>query len=114
MPVATTNHGLAFLEVFNHEVQTPAAATVLGVAIKVVGFDYHDERRGIVAVWRRDGARQELAVTDLVFGPDAVAAWVQPAYPPPALRRRKASTDNRRGSWLTGSKPRPARTRLGS
>jgi hypothetical protein len=71
---------VAFLEVFNNEVQTPTVATVLGVPIDVVGFDYHDERRGIVAVCRRDGARQELAVADLIFPPDAVVAWVQAAY----------------------------------
>jgi hypothetical protein len=52
----------------------------LGVAIEVVGFDYQDERCGIVAVCRRDGARPELAVADLVFAPDSVAAWVQAAY----------------------------------
>lgn len=70
----------AFLEVFSSEVRTPAPATVVDVPVEVVGFDYLDERRGIVAECRRDGARQDLAVVDLVFPPDAVAAWVQAAY----------------------------------
>ncbi len=36
----------AFVEVFHQEVRLPAAATVLGMPIDVVGFDYHDERLG--------------------------------------------------------------------
>jgi hypothetical protein len=71
---------VAFFEVFNQEVQTPTAATVLEVPMDVVGFDYHDECRGIVAQCRRDSARQDLAVVDLIFLPDSVAAWVQAAY----------------------------------
>lgn len=70
----------AFLEVFNQEAQLPAAATVLGTPVEVVRFDYLDERRGIVACCRRDGAACDLAAVDLVFPPDAVAAWVQAAY----------------------------------
>lgn len=70
----------AFLEVFMSEVTTPAAATVLDVPIEVVGFDYQDERQGIVARCRRDGANQEHGVADLIFPADTVAAWVQAAY----------------------------------
>ena len=70
----------AFVEVFIQEVRLPASATVLGVPVDVVGFDYRDERLGIVARCRRGGVRQDLAVVDLFFPPDAVAAWVQAAY----------------------------------
>ena len=70
----------AFLEVFNQEAQLPAGATVLGAPVEVVGFDYRDDRRSIVACCRRDGVAQDLAAADLVFPPDAVAAWVQAAY----------------------------------
>jgi hypothetical protein len=48
--------------------------------VDVVGFDYHDERLGIVARCRRDGARQDLAMVDLSFPPDTVAAWLHAAY----------------------------------
>jgi hypothetical protein len=70
----------AFLEVFNQEVRLPAVATVLGVPVDVVGFDYRDERLGLVARCRRDRVSQDLAVVDLMFPPTAVAAWVQAAY----------------------------------
>jgi RNase P/RNase MRP subunit POP5 len=70
----------AFLEVFTGEVTVPGAATVLGVAVEVVGFDFRDARRGIVARCRRDSLEQELAAVDLVFAPDSVGAWVQAAY----------------------------------
>jgi hypothetical protein len=70
----------AFVEVFNQEVRLPATATVLGMPVDVVGFDYHDERPGIVARCRRDGARQDLAMVDLSFPPDTVAAWLYAAY----------------------------------
>jgi hypothetical protein len=70
----------AFLEVFHHEVLLPAAATVLGIPVDVFGFDYRNDRQGIVARCRRDGARQDLTLADLIFPPDTVAAWVQAAY----------------------------------
>jgi hypothetical protein len=70
----------AFLEVFNQDVPLPISATVLGMPVEVVGFDYRDERRGVVARCRRDGSRQDLAVVDLILQPDTVAAWVQAAY----------------------------------
>lgn len=71
---------IAFVEVFNQEVRLPVAATLLGVSVDVVGFDYHDQRSGIVARCRRNGARQDLAMVDLFFPPDTVAAWLHAAY----------------------------------
>jgi hypothetical protein len=71
---------VAFLEVFNQEVRLPAAATVLGVPVEVVGFDYRDGRRGVVAECRREATHQAVAVVDLTFPPDSAAAWVQAAY----------------------------------
>ena len=70
----------AFLQAFTDEVDTPVTALVLGTEIEVIGFDYHDERHGIVAACRRDGAQQELAAADLIFPPDTPAAWIQAAY----------------------------------
>jgi hypothetical protein len=70
----------AFLEVFIQEAPLPAAATVLGTPVEVIGFDYSGERRGILACCRRDGVSVDLAAVDLLFPPDAVAAWVQAAY----------------------------------
>jgi hypothetical protein len=70
----------AFLEVFNQEARLPAAATVLGMPVDVVGLDYRDDRQGTMAPCRRDGARQDLTPADLIFPPDTAAAWVQAAY----------------------------------
>jgi hypothetical protein len=70
----------AFLAVFDEEVTLPAAASMLGMPVEVVGFDYLDDRYGIVAKCHRDGSTQDLAVVDLIFPPDSVAAWVQAAY----------------------------------
>ncbi len=67
-------------EVFNQEVRLPAAATVLGMPVEVVGFDYLDDRHGVVAECRRDVSHQAMAVVDLTFPPDSSAAWVQAAY----------------------------------
>ncbi len=58
----------------------PISATLLGMSVEVVGFDYRDERQGVVAHCRRDDPKQDLAVVDVVFPPDTVAAWVQAAY----------------------------------
>jgi hypothetical protein len=70
----------AFFEVFASEVRTPAAATVLGTELEVLGFDYVDVRQGIVARVRRQGAEQDVHVADLIFPSDSVAARVQAAY----------------------------------
>jgi hypothetical protein len=95
----------AFLEVFNQEVRLLAAATVLGIAVEVIGFDHRDERRGVFARCRRDSVCEDLTVVDLVFPPDTVAAWAQAAY------RRWLGADPRpydmpagwRPSWLSDS-----------
>jgi hypothetical protein len=71
---------VAFLEVFNQEVRLPAGASVLGMSVDVIRFDYRDERFGIVAECRRGGSRQMLPVVDLVISPDTIAAWLQAAY----------------------------------
>jgi hypothetical protein len=68
----------AFLEAFTNVV--PVTATVVGVPVEVVGFDYHDMRHGVMAKCRRGTHRQELGAADVIFPPDTTAAWVQAAY----------------------------------
>jgi hypothetical protein len=70
----------AFLTAFEEETRLPARATVLDIEVQVTGFDYRDERQGVLARCRREKVRQELAVADLVFPPGTTAAWVQAAY----------------------------------
>jgi len=70
-----------FLQVFQDEVAVPVAATVLGVAVEVTGFDLEgDERRGLVARCRRQETDDVLSLADVHFGPNTVAGWLHAAY----------------------------------
>ncbi len=71
---------VAFHELFSSEVATPVVATVLGLTVEVIGFDYHDARHGVMATCRRDKVTHELGAADVIFPPDSTAAWVQAAY----------------------------------
>lgn len=70
-----------FLQVFQDEVAVPVAATVLGVAVEVTGFDLEgDERRGLVAHCRHQETEDALSLADVHFGPNTVAGWLHTAY----------------------------------
>ena len=70
-----------FLQVFQDEVALPVAATVLGVAVEVTGFDLGgDERRGLVARCRHQETDDVLSLADVHFGPNTVAGWLHAAY----------------------------------
>ena len=70
-----------FLQVFQDEIVTPASATVLGMAVEVIGFDLEgDERRGLVARCRHLGATGTVALADVHFEPDSVAGRLHAAY----------------------------------
>ncbi|MDQ1358209.1 MAG: hypothetical protein QOG44_2582 [Acidimicrobiaceae bacterium] len=70
-----------FLQVFQDEIVTPAAATVLGVAVEVISFDLEgDERRGLVALCRHHEDVGTVAIADVHFEPDSVAGWLHAAY----------------------------------
>jgi hypothetical protein len=90
----TTEQLSGFLQVFQDEVTIPISATVLGVAVEVVGFDQEgDERRGLIARCRHLKTTESVALADVHFGRDSVAGWFHAAYrtwlflrPFPALR----------------------------
>jgi hypothetical protein len=85
-----------YLQVFEDEGTTPISATVIGVAVEVVGFDLEgDERRGLIARCQHPGATETVALADVHFGPDSVAGWLHAAYRtwlclPPFSARRPA------------------------
>ena len=70
-----------FLQVFQVEVDVPVAATVVGVAVEVTGFDLEgDERRGLVARCRHQETEDVLSLADVHFDPNSVAGWFHAAY----------------------------------
>jgi hypothetical protein len=70
-----------FLQVFQDEVAIPVAATVLGVAIEVTGFDLEgDERRGLVACCRHHETEDVVSLADVHFEASTVAGWLHAAY----------------------------------
>lgn len=71
----------AFHAVFSDEVEFPAPAAVLGIAVEVLGFDVREDGRELVARCRRPGSvSQEVSLVDLVFPPESVGGWLQAAY----------------------------------
>ncbi len=70
-----------FLQVLQDEVAVPVAATVLGMAVEVTGFDQEgDERRGLVAHCRHQELTDVLSLADVHFEPNSVAGWLHAAY----------------------------------
>ena len=70
-----------FLQVFQDEAAVAVAATVLGVAVEVTGFDLEgDERRHLVARRRHRETDDVLSLADAHFGPNTVAGWLHAAY----------------------------------
>ena len=70
----------AFLTVLDEEIGLPMAASLLGMPVTVTKLDYHDLERGLVA--RCDGpyGSGDVALADLAFPADTVAAWLHAAY----------------------------------
>jgi hypothetical protein len=70
----------AFLTVLDEEMGLPMTASLLGTPVTVTKLDYHDPARGLVA--RCDGPHGsgEVALADLAFPADTVAAWLHAAY----------------------------------
>jgi hypothetical protein len=56
----------SFLQAFTDGVRTPVDATVIGVAVRVTGFDFDgDERGGLVAAIERDGVKSTISLLDV-------------------------------------------------
>jgi hypothetical protein len=65
----------AFLQAFTDEVRFPLDATIVGAAVVVTGLDFDgDERRGLVAVVRRDEASATVSLLDLEIAATAPTA----------------------------------------
>ncbi|MGH9292284.1 MAG: hypothetical protein ACRDZ6_05845 [Acidimicrobiales bacterium] len=70
-----------FLQVFQDEVAVPVAATVLGVAVEVTGFDVEgDERRALIAHCRHQEITDVVSLADLHFESNLIAGWLRAAY----------------------------------
>ena len=70
----------AFLTVLAEEIELPTAASLLGAPVTVTRLDYQDSARGLVA--RCDGPHGsgDVALVELAFPADTVAAWLHAAY----------------------------------
>ncbi len=65
---------------FGEEVPLPATATVVGAPVQVVGIDLAEHGEELTAHCQRAEVMQDLRLSDLVFPPDAAAAWIHSAY----------------------------------
>jgi len=70
----------AFYEVFAQEVPLPITARVVGASVGVVGIDIAEHGEELTACCQRAEVVQGLRFSDLVFPPDAAAAWIHAAY----------------------------------
>ena len=71
----------AFYEVFAEQVPLPTTATtatVVGATVRVVGIDIAEQE--LTARCQHAEVVQDLRLSDLVFPPDAAAAWIHAAY----------------------------------
>ena len=68
----------AFYEVFAAEVPLPTTATVVGATVRVLGIDIAEQE--LTASCQRAEVASDLRLSDLVFPPDAAAAWIHAAY----------------------------------
>ncbi len=70
----------SLLTVLQEEIALPTAASLLGMPVTVTELDYEDPARGLVA--RCDGPHGsgQVALADLAFPADSVAAWLHAAY----------------------------------
>jgi hypothetical protein len=70
----------AFHTVFTEEVQFPTAALLLGSAVTVHEIDVGHDGQSLVARCASGTLDRWLALTDLEFPEDEVAAWLHAAY----------------------------------
>ena len=70
----------AFYEVFAQEVTLPTTATVVSATVRVLGIDIAEHGEELTARCQRAEAVADLRLSDLVFLPDAAAAWIHAAY----------------------------------
>jgi hypothetical protein len=70
----------AFYEVFAEEVPLPTTATVVGATVGVFGIDIAEHGEELTARCQRAEVASDLRLSDLVFPPDASAAWIHAAY----------------------------------
>ncbi len=71
----------AFLQAFEDELDLPAEASVVGVAVRVVAVEHGgDVRRGLVAHCRREGGDYELALANLSLPSGSPVSMLHTAY----------------------------------
>ena len=70
----------AFYEVFVEEVPLPITVIGNGATVRVVGIAIAEHGEDLTARCQRGEVVQDLRFADLVFSPDATAAWIQAAY----------------------------------
>jgi hypothetical protein len=70
----------AFLTVLDEEIGLPTAASLLGTPVTVTKLDYHDPARGLVGRCEGPNGSGDVALADLAFPADTVAAWLHAAY----------------------------------
>lgn len=70
----------AFYTVFTEEVRFPAAASLLGSAVQVREIDVGGDGQSLLARCASGTLERWLALTDLEFPEDEVAAWLHAAY----------------------------------
>lgn len=70
-----------FLQVFQDTVAIPVPATVLDIAVEITSFDVEgDDRRGLVAHCRHQGAAGTVSLADVHFESNSIAGWLHAAY----------------------------------
>jgi hypothetical protein len=79
-PTGDVEQYTAFLTIIEEQTPLPAAATLLGAPVTVVGFDFPNEARGLTATCEAAGGAGEVALADLAFPPQAETAWIHAAY----------------------------------
>lgn len=70
----------AFVTVFEEEVTLPAVASLLGSPVTMLEFDYAETLRGPFVRCRGAHGEGEVALADVCFPVDTVAAWIHAAY----------------------------------
>jgi hypothetical protein len=73
----------SFLQAFEDEVTFPFSASLVGVAVVVIGVDFDGhERRGLVATVEHEGTSSTISILDLDFaaGADPTVRRITAAY----------------------------------